>query len=346
MIELSARSDVDEITDEVCRRFDFTFDGQVKTQVYDLPRIDHTANIGLIVGPSGSGKTTLLKQFNVVDKPTWDTNKSVCSHFTTADEAQERLCAVGLNSIPSWLKPFHALSNGEQFRAALARLIDNDTAFDEFTSVIDRDVAKSTCHSVQRFIRKNQIKNVVFASCHYDIIDWLQPDWVFDTATGELSPRGCLRRPDIELDVLPCFHEAWQAFSKHHYLTENINKSARCWVCFWGSKTVGFASSISYPSGTVKNAFREHRTVVLPDFQGLGIGVRLSDAVAQMHIDEGKRYFSKTVHPRMGEYRNASPLWKPTSKNMITRKDGNTPARWQLRKGLSFSHEYVGRDLQ
>jgi len=98
------------------------------------------------------------------------------------------------------------------------------------------------------------------------------------------------------------------------------------------------------PSGTLKNAYRGHRTVVLPDYQGLGIGVRLSDAIGQIHIEEGKRYFSKTTHPRMGEYRNKSAKWRSTSKNMKVRSltGENRNFNWVPRNVFSYSHEYTG----
>jgi GNAT superfamily N-acetyltransferase len=64
--------------------------------------------------------------------------------------------------------------------------------------------------------------------------------------------------------------------------------------------------------GDDRNKWRECRTVVLPDFQGLGIGVRFSNAIADIFIEEGSRYFSKTAHIRMGEYRQNNPLWRAT----------------------------------
>ena len=342
---LQVKSETDEITEELSKAFDYNFSGLVKTKIHDFSPPNKQYNIGLLVGPSGSGKTTILQQFNLAEEPSWDTSKSISSHFSSAKDAQDRFSAVGLNSIPTWMKPFHVLSCGEQFRARTARLLKSSTAFDEFTSVVDRKVARSCSYSLQRYIRKENLQNVVFASCHYDIIEWLQPDWVFDTATGVYSSRGCLRRPTIQLQIEPCSYKDWAPFSHHHYLTENINKSARCWLCSWGTNAVGFAASIAYPSGTVKNAFRGHRTVVLPDYQGLGIGVRLSDAIAEIHIQQGKRYFSKTVHPRMGEYRNQAAAWKPTSKNMKARTEAsNRSSRWELRKGVSYSHEYIGSD--
>jgi GNAT superfamily N-acetyltransferase len=80
-------------------------------------------------------------------------------------------------------------------------------------------------------------------------------------------------------------------------------------------------SIIAFPSGSLKNAWREHRTVVLPEFQGLGIGVRMSDAAGEIVIAGGGIFFSKTASMRMGEYRNSSSLWKPTSKNQKARPD-------------------------
>ena len=105
-------------------------------------------------------------------------------------DAEKRLCGVGLSSVPSWFKPHHVLSNGERFRADLAKSLNSGMAFDEFTSVVDRDVAKSASHGIQRLIRSTGMKKIVFASCHYDIIDWLKPNWTYDASEGKMLPRG------------------------------------------------------------------------------------------------------------------------------------------------------------
>ena len=99
------------------------------------------------------------------------------------------------------------------------------------------------------------------------------------------------------------------------------------------------------PSGTLKNAYRGHRTVVLPDYQGLGIGVRMGDAIGEIHLSEGKRYYSKTTHPRMGKYRNSSPLWRATKKNMKVRGSAglNKNLNWKPREVFGYSHEYIGQ---
>ena len=348
---LTVEVEKDTITQSISESFDYAFTGESRFTVPDMGDVPKDFVIGLIVGASGSGKSTLLSRFGKEEVLEWNPSKAVCSHFNSAEEASQKLSAVGFNSIPAWMRPYHVLSTGEAFRADLARRLKDGCVIDEFTSVVDRNVAKSCARSVSRHIKENGLKNVVFASCHYDIIEWLEPDWVFDTSTGELITRGLERRPEITLEVLPCTTEAWKVFSQHHYLDGNINKSSRCWIAVWNGQLVGFAAAIAYPSGTVKNAWRGHRTVILPDFQGLGLGVRLSDAIAEIFVSEGCRYFSKTSHPRMGEYRQNSPNWKPTSKNLkkrhdyltgegkrVTKEDGHKHKHFDR---MCFSHEYI-----
>ena len=348
-IVLTSQVQQDEITEQLSNVFDYAFEGTTTTHVTTFDAPDQFG-IGLIVGPSGSGKSTLLSRFGAIQQNEWNPDMAICSHFANATDAIDRLSAVGLNTIPAWMRPYHALSTGEKFRADVALSLRDGAVIDEFTSTIDRTVAKACSVAINRFVKQSRMKNIVFASCHYDIIDWLQPDWVFDTNTGALiAGRGSERRPEIDLEVLPCSSKIWPLFSKHHYLDGSINKSARCWVALWSGNLVGFTSALAFPNGNMKNAWREHRTVIFPDYQGLGIGVRLSDAIGKMFIDSGCRYFSKTSHPRMGGYRNNSQLWMPTSKNGKSRADYN-PLKVTKEDGhkmkhvhrICFSHEYVG----
>lgn len=77
---------------------------------------------------------------------------------------------------------YNVLSNGEKMRVDLARaLLEKDkVCFDEFTSVVDRNVAQTACIAINKAIKRTN-KQFIAISCHYDIIDWLQPDWIFDT---------------------------------------------------------------------------------------------------------------------------------------------------------------------
>lgn len=350
MTTLKCKVEVDEIVDNLSKVFDYKFEGESEFTLPEMESIPEDFQLGVIVGPSGSGKSSLLKKFGDESDIVWNPDYSVASHFDDHSDAINRLMAVGFNSIPSWMRPYHVLSTGEKFRVDLARRLFDGSVIDEFTSVVDRNVAKSCSVALSRYIRNSNLQNIVLATCHYDVLEWLEPDWIFDTHTGQLSGRGSLRRPDIRLEVLPCSYKAWSLFRQHHYLNHDINRSSRCWIVLWNGIPVGFSAAITFPSGSFKNAWREHRTVVLPDYQGLGIGTKISEIVGEIFLKAGCRFFSKTAHPRMGMYRNNSDRWRPTSKNGISRSDyrhsRNTKEDGHKLKHadrVCYSHEYIGK---
>ena len=168
---------------------DIKFEEEFKGKI---PIEDKEWSIGLIVGGSGTGKTTIAKECFGLDEMSNHKfgNGSVLDEMPKErqlDEITRMFISVGFGSVPSWLKPYNVLSNGEKMRVELAYslLSDEDLiVFDEFTSVVDRVVAKTTSHAVQKSIRRTNDKKFVAVSCHYDIIDWLQPDWVYDTGSG------------------------------------------------------------------------------------------------------------------------------------------------------------------
>ena len=342
---LTSLVQMDDVTEDLIKPFDYQSEGEESFYPYLVPLdIPKDFSIGVIVGASGTGKSTLLKSFGSPIHPEWSA-QSIASHFESAVEANEKFSAAGLMSVPDWVKPYSVLSTGQQFRADLARSLYDGAVIDEFTSVIDRTVAKASSTAMSRYVRKNDIRNIVLATCHRDVLEYLEPDWIIDTDRGEWTTGRSLRRPELDITVYPCSNEVWGYFAKHHYLSESLNKSAHCYLALSDGKVVGFVASLAYPSGSVQNAYREHRLVIHPDYQGFGIGPRLSEVVAQHYISNGKRYFSKTSHPRLGGYRDQSPVWKPTSKNHMKRKDGQdaTKTRWTINPDRwSYSHEFIG----
>jgi ABC-type iron transport system FetAB ATPase subunit/GNAT superfamily N-acetyltransferase len=346
-IALESFIDMDGLLEEVIRPFDYKSEGVEKFYPFKVPKdIPNDYEIGVIVGASGTGKSTLLKEFGKPIEISWDFQKAIASHFQSPEDAVERLSAAGLMSVPEWVKPFHVLSNGQKFRANLARSINTGAVIDEFTSVVDRNVAKAASTSMAKYVRRNKIKQIVIATCHRDVLEFLEPDWVIDTDLGEWASGRYLKRPNLVLEIYPCSNSVWSYFSKHHYLSESINKASHNYLAIWEGKVVGFSSVMAYPSGTVKAAFREHRLVVHPDYQGFGFGPRISEVVANHYLQNEKRFFSKTSHPRLGEYRDNSPKWKPTSKNHMVRTDGkNKTTRWELNnQRWSYSHEFIGKE--
>ena len=345
--------------EEIRTKYDIKDYTESKVVVPELP----TEGIVLIVGTSGSGKTTILK---TVDNPktiTVDNTKPVIENFTTPERGEELLLACGLRTIPAWFRPPSTLSNGEYHRFEIAVGLDQGHCIiDEFTSVVDRDTAKSLALSVRKYFDRNP--GVLYiASCHRDIIDWLDPEWVYDTDLQKLDNRRSLlrlgTRPELALTIRSSSADYWRYFSKYHYLDTAISKSAHYYVLLLGDKPIGFHAAIHSTNRDIHSYWRGHRTVILPEFQGMGIGTRFSDAIAEIYVSRGMRYFSKTAHPSFGEHREKSPLWRPTSTNKKSRlgsyllKDGSIRAmpgyggnaQIALRDAgrVCYSHEYIGK---
>lgn len=177
-----------------CVRNEFDYQPEIVqeniTGVLDIP---NEWNIGCIVGGSGTGKTTILNEIfpdTIVSLPT-DRADSVIDDMpdgASVKDIEMMFTSIGFSSVPSWLKPYRVLSNGEKMRADLAYTLlsanDGDiVSFDEFTSVVDRDVAQNLSISLQKTVRRTE-KKFIAVTCHRDVLDWLQPDWCFDTDKG------------------------------------------------------------------------------------------------------------------------------------------------------------------
>lgn len=341
--------------DQVRGMFDVPHKKELVTEWdVSIPIEEKQWSIGAIIGASGSGKTTIATELfsgsHLHSNFNWSNTASILDEFPkeiTTKEVVEMLSSVGLSSPPHWLKPFCHLSNGQKFRVELARLLLSEhdcVLFDEFTSVVDREVAKVCCAALSKTIRRRLRPQLVAISCHFDIIDWLQPDWVFDVSANRFEWRTLRRRPEIHLRVYKANSLAWELFRGHHYLDTSINKAAQCFVATWNDKPVAFTSYLHFVHAQVKNAKREHRTVVLPDFQGVGIGNKLSEFIGNRLKSEGFRFLSTTSHPSMIKHRGNSPLWRchrfghaPAG----SKSEGNSQTRSSKRVTAGF--EYVGK---
>lgn len=348
----------DEYTQYVYDTFDIK--DKSKTEViveYNLTNLNtFDWNIGVIIGGSGSGKTTILKQLGELIEPTFDNEKALISNFDflTPQEATRLLSSMGLSSVPTWLRPYDKLSNGEQYRARLSYLVaksEDVVLIDEYTSVVDRDVAKAMSFALQKYIRKTN-KKIIVASCHYDILEWLMPDWTCSPQKrGVVERHDYLRqgRPKIELQVSRVESKTWKFFKKHHYLTEQVSESCKFLLFEWNSKPVAINAILPQPSGHFDNGVRESRIVVLPDFQGLGLGYKISEFTASIYKSIGYRYFTKTVHPALGIYRNKNnSIWIGTSKNGKKPEAQNMMGKmnnWNVLTRTSFCHEYIGEPI-
>ncbi len=341
----------------------------------EIPELGGTWRIGLIVGPSGSGKTTLARQLfgsALYRAHDWPADRAVVDCFgqRSIKQITGALTAVGFGSPPSWIKPYHALSNGEQFRCDLARaLLAGSTeqeagtqeqpsgsqspgsvlpagslplvAFDEFTSVVDRNVARVASAAIAKAIRSGRFAcRFVAVTCHYDVTEWLAPDWVLDMATGAFQWR-CLPRPPIELAIVRCRSRAWRLFARHHYLSGRLNPSAQCFLAVWGDEPVAFCATL--PLLAARKRRRISRLVTLPDYQGVGIGTAVLEAVADIHRAEGYRVNITAGHPAVIAHCRRSPRWRAVAvrKTGSGRADRFVPGYRGSQGRAVVSFEYV-----
>jgi GNAT superfamily N-acetyltransferase len=328
----------------------------------ELPLEGWPWQIGLITGPSGCGKSTLARRlwpesWQASMALQWPEGRSLLDGFPETlpiGDITDLLSGVGFSSPPAWLRPFAVLSTGQQFRVTLARLLAEALAtpvekrrpmvVDEYTSVVDRTVARVGSAAVARVVRRHGLQ-LIAVSCHDDVIEWLQPDWVYEPVENVFTRRCLRRRPSIELEVGCCDARAWSLFAPHHYLSGELVHSAVCFLATWHGRPVAFSAWLPF-LGTGPPTRREHRTVTLPDFQGLGIGPALSALVASLWRGLGYRAISTTTHPGLTRTRLRSPWWVlRRAPALASSRSDPLPGMRHASTRLTAGFEYTGPAL-
>ena len=284
--------------------------------------IDDNWQIGLIVGKSGTGKTTIAKQlFNDAYITNFEYNAETILDDMPKECSLEQITnafnSVGFSSPPSWLKPYLVLSNGQKMRVDLARAILSDNnffVFDEFTSVVDRNVAQIGSFAMQKAIRKSN-KKFIAVTCHHDVEDWLLPDWVFntDTMTFHLLEGQKKNRPEIKFEIYKTTDKSiWKMFAKHHYLSHSHNNVAQVFLALINDEVAGFLSVLHFPHPKVKNLKKVHRLVILPDYQGAGFGIKFLNEIGKIYKIEKNRFNIVTSSPSLIYSLKKNNLWNCT----------------------------------
>jgi ABC-type transport system involved in cytochrome c biogenesis ATPase subunit/GNAT superfamily N-acetyltransferase len=302
---------------------DFAFDAELDIEA-------HPWQIGVVVGPSGSGKTSIGRLIFGAPAPFWEPPWPSDQPIVEAigpegsfDDVTAALGSVGLGTVPTWLRPYHALSNGEKFRADLARLIvegPNEAIVDEFTSVVDRQIAKFGALAFAKSWRRTKGKRVVLLTPHYDILEWIEPDWIYDTAKHAFA-RGCLRRPSFELEVWKTDGSYWPLFEPHHYLKLPRMVGAAYYVGVVDGEAVCHMAVSTMNKGKGVEA-RACRLVVMPEWQGAGVGLRFLNAICEMQARgaDGARLAARkattifhTSHPQLASALRRDKRWRQLS---------------------------------
>ena len=310
----------------------------------NLPIDDHEWGIGIIVGPSGSGKTSIGRRIfgdDMIYTPEWPSDRPIIDAIAPNGDfnaVTAALAAVGLGDVPAWLRPYSVLSNGEQFRATLARVISDAPpriVIDEFTSVVDRQIAKFGALAFQKAWRRTA-GQIVLLSCHYDIIDWVEPDWVFDTATGQYSGRSLWQRPKFDVDIWQTDWRYWHMFEPHHYLKVPKMVAATNYIGVVGGEMVAHVAFGTRPG--LREA-RACRLVIMPEWQGAGIGLRFLNTICEMWLQGENRYGIKvptqfhTSHPGLCAALRRIPEWRQISASLVGGGSKKASAKSKLRGG-------------
>jgi ABC-type ATPase with predicted acetyltransferase domain len=277
-------------------------------------------SIGLIYGASGSGKTTLAKHLfgqNIFDC-SLDENKSIIDQLPkeyTYEDCANILNGIGLNSVPCWIRPIKTLSNGQKARAEAAYLMckQDFICIDEWTSVVDRTVAKAMSVCLHKFAKKHN-KQIILLSCHYDILEWVMPDWLIDCNKQEfklpLSDDFFFQeREKLEFTIKEVGRESWKYFSKYHYLSENLPAGKiYLYGIYHGDNQIGFQCFANYVPHKLntKVIYHSNRTVIHPDYNGLGLGIKL--------INETSKLLKQKIDCRIMAKFSAIPIFKAMKK--------------------------------
>ena len=320
-------------------------------------------NICLIHGLSGSGKTTLTREIFGQDcfKFEIDEDKSVIEQFDKSfkyDERVEFLVSIGLGSIPEWIKPIKVLSNGERARAEIAILLSksNEIFIDEFTSVLDRNIAKILSHSLQKFARK-QNKRIILCSVHEDVTEWLNPDIIVDVNKQEYIDRrglwqGYKRNEFLNFEIRAVSRSSWKMFSKYHYLSDNLPSNPRSFGLFINNKQIGFQCFANYNIANQK-MLHSNRTIIHPEYIGLGLGIRLITETSRIMIDRGYEIRAKFSNISIYRSMMKDPFWKymgksdnfNTNKSRISKKKsglGSAKIKAIKQGVVSYSFKFIG----
>lgn len=291
----------------------------------DLPLEERPWRLGVVVGPSGSGKTSIGRAIGPLYAPAWPANRPIIDAIDprgSFDAVTGALSAVGLGSVPAWLRPYQVLSNGEQFRANLARLVCEAPELcvvDEFSSVVDRQIARIGAGAFAKAWRRTQGRAVLL-SCHYDVLDWVEPDWVFDTASGQFQWGWHRRRPRIELEIREAAQRDYALFEPHHYLSLPPMVAGSHYVGWVGDEPVAHIAFSTRP-GLVEA--RACRLVVMPEWQGAGVGMRFLNALCDRWLTGQNRYglplrtLFHTSHPGLAAALRRDPKWTQVSAQLL-----------------------------
>jgi GNAT superfamily N-acetyltransferase len=121
-------------------------------------------------------------------------------------------------------------------------------------------------------------------------------------------------------------------FRQYHYLNGSLGAGVRCYTAIYHGKPVAF---IAIACVRMKaKYYRVSRLVVLPDYQGIGVGKRLLNVMAEIYTSQTKMpFYILTSNPQItrGNLKN----WKITRFGHASKGRGNTRINNEIKGSLS-----------
>ncbi len=343
-----------------CNSVDLNINKKLTHEIKIDVDLETDYNVGLIIGLSGSGKTTLAKHlFPNFNKININKKECILKQFPedmSYDERADILTKFGLSSVTEWIKPFEILSNGEKSRAEIALTAGKHDFFvvDEFTSVVDRTVAKIMSNSISKII-KQQKKKIVLISVHKDIIEWVDPDWIIDVDNQIFINRRLLqqrRKEKLVFNIKECSRKSWKYFSKYHYLSDNLpgGKIHLFGLFDENNIQIGFQCFANYVPGKNK-IIHSNRTVIHPEYVGVGLGIKLINITSQIMADRGYDVRAKFSNFAIYKSMIKNKSWKFLNKSPNTQKsqyhvgDSMQNKTGQRKSVTTYQFKFIGNLL-
>jgi GNAT superfamily N-acetyltransferase len=121
-------------------------------------------------------------------------------------------------------------------------------------------------------------------------------------------------------------------FRNYHYLNGKLGAGVRCYVALYQNKPIAFIAVAC----TIMKAkyYRVSRLVVLPDYQGIGVGKRFLNFIAELYSSQTKMpFYILTSNPQIirGDLKN----WRVTRFGHASKGRGNTRINNEIRNSLS-----------
>ncbi len=197
--------------------------------------------IVLLIGPSGSGKSSGLGRIEaqfagacMVQRVSFPADVAIIDRiapWASLSEALSIMTSCGLGEAPLWVRPFQTLSDGEKFRARLARAMALHSRSraaapllcDEFCSALHRRAAKAISYNLRKLVSRRNL-SVVVACSNEDLIEDLQPNlivWLRGGGRCDLQERTVRRNKAISfrshLRVVRGLKRDYEQFATMHY---------------------------------------------------------------------------------------------------------------------------------